>query len=507
MNDVVRVERALVSVYDKTGLIEFATRLADAGVEIVSSGGTATALSESGLPVTPVEEVTGAPEMLGGRVKTLHPAIHGAILADLADPNHRADVISRGLAPIQLVVVNLYPFEETVAEEGVTEEAAIEKIDVGGPTMIRAAAKNHAWVGVVTDPSQYDEVASAVEAGGLGSKTRRQLAERAFFRTAAYDAAIVNWMAEGELPERLVLPFERESQLRYGENPHQAAASYRQVGARAWWADAAITQGKAMSFNNHLDAEAAWRLVNRFEEPAVVVVKHSNPCGVAVAEEVVTAYQQAWECDPLSAFGGVVAINREIDGATAEMIVAKFVEVVVAPGVGEEAATILQAKPNLRVLVATPPAENDMDLRRLDGGIVMQARDSIRDEAWTVVSERAPTEAEMSDLRFAWTVAASTKSNAIVVARRRAAVGVGAGDQSRVGAAERALVRSGERSRGAVAASDAFFPFADGLETLAEAGVTAIVEPGGSMRDDEVIQAANAAGIALVFTGQRHFLH
>lgn len=507
MSDLVRVERALISVHDKTGLVDFASKLVEAGVEIVSSGGTATALADAGVAVTPVEEVTGAPEMLGGRVKTLHPAIHGAILADLADPSHRSDVISRGLAPIQLVVVNLYPFEKTVAREGVEEPEAIEQIDIGGPTLIRAAAKNHAWVGVVTDPSQYDSVASAVAAGGLDRALRRSLAERAFFRTASYDAAIVNWISDDELPERLVLPLERQSELRYGENPHQAAASYRQVSEAAWWADARFVQGKALSFNNHLDSEAAWRLVNRFDSPAVVVVKHTNACGVAVGEDISGTYARAWECDPLSAFGGVVGINRSIDLPTAEMIVSKFVEVVVAPAVESEAAEVLATKPNLRILVAEPPAVGDRDFRRLDGGFVMQYRDVGGPEDWEVVSERKPTESEMADLRFAWTVVSSTKSNAIVVAREGAAVGVGAGDQSRVGAAERALVRAGDRSRGAVAASDAFFPFADGLETLAEAGVVAVVEPGGSRRDDEVIAAANRAGVALVFTGRRHFLH
>lgn len=502
-----KVERALLSVYDKTGLVEFARQLAAAGVELVSSGGTARALAEAGLSVTPVEKVTGAAEMLGGRVKTLHPNIHGAILADLGDPDHLRDLADRGINPFQLVVVNLYPFADTVRAEGVTDAEAIEQIDIGGPTMVRAAAKNHAWVGIVTSPDQYAEVAGEVRRGGLDRDTRRRLAALAFFHTAAYDADIVGWLHPDPLPERMVVPLERREVLRYGENPHQGGASYRRLGESAWWDDARITQGKAMSFNNHLDAEAAWRLANRFEDPAVVIVKHSNPCGVALASDPADAYRRAWACDPLSAFGGVVGINRPVDVATAEEIVANFVEVVVAPAIDEDAAAILGSKENLRVLVAEAPGDTDLDLRRIEGGFVAQPRDRVGEEEWRVVSERKPTGAEMDDLRFAWSVVAATKSNAIVIARERAAIGVGAGDQSRVGAAERAVRRAGERCRGAAAASDAFFPFPDGLETLAAAGVTAVVEPGGSRGDEAVIAAADAAGIALVFTGTRHFLH
>lgn len=503
----IAVKRALLSVYDKSGLVAFARRLTAAGVEIVSSGGTARALTESGIEVTPVGEVTGAPEMLGGRVKTLHPRIHGAILADLSDPGHRHDLEERQIDPFQLVVVNLYPFVDTIRRRGVTDAEVIEQIDIGGPTMLRAAAKNHAWVGVVTSPDRYDQVATAVEGGGLDADLRRSLAAEAFFHTAAYDAAIVGWFHPGDLPTRMVLTLERQEILRYGENPHQGGASYRQPGQAAWWADATLTQGKAMSFNNHLDAEAAWRLACRFAEPAVVIVKHSNPCGVAVAGEVAAAYTRAWECDPLSAFGGVVGINRPIDAATAGAIVANFVEVVVAPAVEEEAVPILAEKENLRVLAAPPPGGEDLDLRRLEGGFVAQPRDRIGDEEWNVVSRRRPDDAEMADLRFAWQVAAATKSNAIVIAREGAAIGVGAGDQSRVGAAERAVQRAGPRAQGAAAASDAFFPFPDGLEVLARAGVTAVVEPGGSRGDAAVIEAADTAGVALVFTGARHFLH
>lgn len=500
------VRRALVSVHDKEGLAPFARRLVAAGVELVSSGGTARALREAGVPVTPVEEVTAAPEMLGGRVKTLHPHIHGAILADLGREDHRADLDGRGIEPFQLVVVNLYPFEETVAS-GADDATAVEQIDIGGPAMIRAAAKNHAWVGIVTEPGQYEAVAEAVEAGGLEADQRRSLAARAFFRTAAYDAAIVDWLHANELPERIVLPLERRQILRYGENPHQPGASYRQIGARSWWDEARMLQGKEMSFNNHLDAEAAWRLALRFEEPTVVIVKHTNPCGVAVAGSIADAYERAWECDPVSAFGGVVALNRSVDAAAADQIVANFVEVVVAPDVAGDAASILADRPNLRVLVAPPAADSGPDFRRIDGGFVAQERDVPGGSEWKVVSQREPTEQETADLRFAWTVVAAVKSNAIVVATGGAAVGVGAGDQSRVGAAERALSRAADRARGAVAASDAFFPFADGLEALTEAGITAVVEPGGSRNDDEVIAAADRAGVALVFTDRRHFLH
>lgn len=501
------VRRALISVYDKEGLVPFARRLADAGVELVSSGGTLAVLAEAGLAVTAVEDVTGAPEMLGGRVKTLHPVIHGGILADLSVPEHRQNLEDRGIETFQLVVVNLYPFRQTVARPGATDAEIIEQIDIGGPAMIRAAAKNHAWVGVVTDPDQYEEVAEAAESGGLDAGLRRSLAAQAFFRTAAYDAAIVDWLHAGDLPERMVLPLERRDVLRYGENPHQPGASYRQVGEDSWWADARLLQGKEMSFNNHLDAEAAWRMAGRFEETAVVIVKHTNPCGVAVTGATEEVYARAWECDPLSAFGGVVAINRPIDAATAERIVANFVEVVVAPEVEATAASILAGRPNLRVLEAPSVENGGLDFRRVDGGFVAQHRDAPGGEDWEVVSRRSPSEQESADLAFAWIVAAGVKSNAIVVAREGAAVGVGAGDQSRVGAAERALARAGDRARGAVAASDAFFPFADGLEALAAAGITAVIEPGGSRNDDEVIAAADRADIALVFTGRRHFLH
>lgn len=503
---IIPVRRALLSVADKTGIVELARALVDAGVEIISSGGTSAAIAAAGLPVTPVEELTGAPEMLGGRVKTLHPLVHGAILADLAVPGHLADLAGRGIEPIQLVVVNLYPFRETVARAGVTHAEAVEQIDIGGPAMIRAAAKNHAWVGVVTDPQRYPEVAGLVAAGGLDATVRRDLAREAFFHTASYDAAIVDWFEDDAAPERMVLPLRRSAELRYGENPHQRAAAFG-VGD-GWWQQARQLQGKEMSFNNYLDTDAAWRLANAFDEPAVAIVKHANPCGLAVSTQIGDSFEAAWACDPLSAFGGIVALNRPLDADTAARIAsAGFVEVVIAPDVIDVGP--LGSKANLRVLEAPTPNPLDPDLRRIDGGFLAQERDTVEADrgAWQVVSARAPSADEWRDLAFAWVVCAHTKSNAIVIANAGAAVGVGAGDQSRVGASERAVRRAGERAVGGVAASDAFFPFRDGIDALVAAGVTAVIEPGGSVRDDEVIAAADEAGIALVFTGKRHFKH
>lgn len=500
------VRTALLSVSDKAGIVPFARRLADAGVRLVSSGGTARALRDAGLAVMDVGTLTGAPEMLGGRVKTLHPVVHGGILADLGDDGHRRELDARGIDPIGLVVVNLYPFAATVARPDVTRAEAVEQIDIGGPTLVRAAAKNHAWVGVVTSPDRYDEVAAEVEAGGLTDELRLELAREAFFHTASYDAAIVDWL-ERDTDGRRVLALERVTALRYGENPHQSAGIYREVGRAGWWTTARQVQGKAMSFNNHLDAEAAWRLVCDFDEPAVAIIKHANPCGLAVADDVGDAFSAAWDCDPLSAFGGVVALNRPLDAETSGRIAeAGFVEVVVAPEVLDVGP--LGAKQNLRVLEAPPPDPADPDLRRVDGGFVAQERDQVEtDGDWRVVSERRPTDAEWADLRFAWVVCAHTKSNAIVIAKDGAAIGVGAGDQSRVGASERAVARAGDRAAGGVAASDAFFPFRDGIDALARVGVTAVIEPGGSVRDEEVVAAADEAGIALVFTGRRHFRH
>ena len=497
---VVPVTRALISVYDKEGLVPFAQRLQAAGVHLISSGGTAKALEEAGVAVTTVEEVTGAPEMFGGRVKTLHPMIHGGILARLDVDSDVADLQANAIEPFQLVVVNLYPFRETVAS-GASIDEVIEKIDIGGPALVRAAAKNHRHVGIVSSPEQYEEVAQAVESGGLGDDLRKRLAADAFFRTAAYDAAIVGWIGED-----LVIPLRLVSQLRYGENPHQEAALYAEEGARPWWRDAVQHQGKEMSFNNYADAEAAWRLANA-EPGMVVIVKHTNPCGAARGDSVADTFEQAWACDPMSAFGGVIAVNGVVEEKTARSISEKFVEVLICAGVTDEALTVLGQKSAVRVLAAGPPGHGDPDMSRLEEGFLVQDRDEKDNDAWEVVSERSPTEEERLDLAFAWTVAMHTKSNAIVIVKDQAAIGVGAGDQSRVGAAERAVVKAGDRARGGAAASDAFFPFRDGLDALAGAGVTAVIEPGGSRNDQEVIDAANEHGIALVFASNRHFRH
>jgi phosphoribosylaminoimidazolecarboxamide formyltransferase/IMP cyclohydrolase len=511
-----KVHRALLSVSDKTGVLDFGAQLVSTGVELIASGGTAALLRSGGLAVTSVESLTGSPEMLDGRVKTLHPRVHGAILADLGNLDHRKQLYDQDLAPIQLVVVNLYPFEDGIGNPDISEDEAIELIDIGGPTMVRAAAKNHKWVGIVTSPDQYATVAAAVASGGLGGSLRRDLARAAFFRTARYDAAIVGWLetqADG-VPERMVLAFDRVRTLRYGENPHQEAALYTERGRSGWWRAAKQLQGKEMSFNNYLDAEAAWRLVNEFADPTAVIVKHANPCGVASRASIQEAFITAWECDPLSAFGGVVAVNGKIDEPAARLIVENYVEVVVASSVTDGATEILAKKKNLRVLVAPPPTGGDLDLRRLDHGFVAQHRDQLDlstpgqlPQSWESVGDRPLSADVLVDLRFAWIVAAHAKSNAIVVARDRAAVGVGAGDQSRVGAAQRALAQAGDRAYGAVVASDGFFPFRDGVDSLGQAGVVAVVEPGGSMRDEDVVKAANEHRMTIVFTNRRHFRH
>ena len=494
------MSRALVSVYDKTGLVSFARRLADAGLEIVSSGGTASALSEAGIPVTPVDEVTGAPEILGGRVKTLHPKIHGGILA--RDAVDDAELVANGIERFDLVVCNLYPFRETLSRHGATEMEIIEKIDIGGPAMVRAAAKNHHHVAVVVSPDQYEEVAKAIETGGVDDDLRRRLAGEAFFHTASYDAAIVGWFARDR-----ILPLRRWGELRYGENPHQNASVYREEGASAWWAEATQHQGKEMSFNNYADTEAAWRLAADLGPGAVVVVKHTNASGAARADSLEEALERAWAGDPLAAFGGVIAINGGLDEQVAAALADRFVEVIIATDVSGAALEVLKAKRNLRILAAPLPGSDDIDLRRIEGGILVQDRDRVETEGWETVSQREPSRSELVGLRFAWTVAAHTKSNAIVIANGEQAVGVGAGDQSRVGAADRAVARAGDRAVGGVAASDAFFPFRDGLDVLARAGVTAVVEPGGSVNDQELIDAADELGLALVFSNRRHFRH
>lgn len=504
--EVIPVKRALISVSDKRGITEFAAALADEGVEIVSSGGTARHLEQAGIAVVPVEDVTGEAELLGGRVKTLHPRIHGGILADLGVEAHRRDLLDRGIEPFQLVVVNLYPFEETVASGAGTDEI-IENIDIGGPTMIRAAAKNHAWMATVVSPDRYGEVIAAVAGGGTTASFRQELAREAFFRTAQYDAEIVNWF-ERDGADRLALALTKRASLRYGENPHQPAALYAADGSKGWWVGAVQLQGKEMSFNNWADADAAWHLVSDLPAGSVAILKHMNACGVATGATMAMAFDKAWECDPMSAYGGVIACNGPVDGPTASAITRFFVEIVIAPTIDGDARSILAEKTNLRVIEATPPSGFDLDIRSIDDGFLIQKTDTIGagSREWESKT-RNPTDAELRDLEMAWVIAAHTKSNAIVVVKDGAAVGVGAGDQSRVGAAERALAKAGIRSKGAVCASDAFFPFRDGPDAMAAAGVTAIVAPGGSMRDDDVVQAAIDHDMALMFTSERHFRH
>jgi phosphoribosylaminoimidazolecarboxamide formyltransferase/IMP cyclohydrolase len=504
---------ALLSVWDKTGIVDLAAGLVDEGWQILSSGGTAAAIAEAGIAVRDVADLTGVPAILGHRVVTLHPRVHGGILADLADESHRADMDAHGIGPIDLVVVNLYPFASS---------PAIDTIDVGGPAMVRAAAKNHSRVGVVVDPADYGMVLEAIRTDGWDGSLRKHLAHKAFRITSAYDAAIASWLGADDIssPTDAVLPpvmtivAERDEVLRYGENPHQVAARYRLPGVRGWWEDALQLNGKEMSYLNVLDADAAWRLANAFDGPAAVVVKHANPCGVAVADDAHEAYRRAHAADPVSAFGGIVAVNREIDLDTARSIAEVFTEVVVAPSFTAEALDVLSDKPNLRVLEAPPPAGQwPLEVRSLDGALLVQTLDApslggdaTLDDA-KVVSSRTPTDAESADLRLAWTVVAATWSNAIVVARDGVAIGIGGGQPNRVDAARIALSRAGEAARGAVAASDAFFPFRDTVDELARAGVTAVIQPGGSVRDAESVAAADEHSMAMVLTGIRHFRH
>jgi phosphoribosylaminoimidazolecarboxamide formyltransferase/IMP cyclohydrolase len=503
--------RALLSVYDKTGLTAFARGLSELGWELVASGGTAAALDGLGIAAIPVEKVTGAPEMLDGRVKTLHPGIHAAILADRRNPAHCADLERQGITPVDLVVCNLYPFRS---------RPGIETIDIGGPSMVRAAAKNHDNVGVVVDPADYGPVLDELRRNGaLSDETRRRLARGAFAHTAAYDAAIVGWLDDGgaggavsTLPPTLHLALERVQDLRYGENPHQGGARYRDIGSRGWW-DAAIQHsGKVLSYLNLFDAEAAWQLVHQMgPSPAVAIMKHANPCGAAVADDIVGAYRRAFECDPMSAFGGIVALNRGVDERLAAEIVANpMADVMVAPGYAREALELFAEKrKNMRVLEAPSPGPHVRELRRLDGGYLVQEADSFpagRD-AWRVVTKVAPTEAQWADLELAWRICAFTSSNAIVLVNGGQAVGVGAGQQNRVEPGQIAARKAAGRGRGGAAASDAFFPFRDGLDAVAAAGVAAVVQPGGSLRDDEVIAAADEHGLAMVLTGERHFRH
>ncbi|MCC0071208.1 MAG: bifunctional phosphoribosylaminoimidazolecarboxamide formyltransferase/IMP cyclohydrolase [Rhodobacteraceae bacterium] len=523
------VSRALISVSDKTGLVDFARGLATRGVELLSTGGTAHALREAGLAVRDVSEVTGFPEMMDGRVKTLHPKVHGGLLAVRDDPAHVAAMEAHGIAPIDLLVVNLYPFEATVAK-GADYDTCVENIDIGGPAMIRAAAKNHAHVAVVVDPEDYAKVLGDMDqhGGRTCPKFRRKLAQRAFARTAAYDAAVSNWMAGAigdPAPRRRTFAGTLAQKLRYGENPHQRAAFYTDGSRRPGVATATQHQGKELSYNNINDTDAAFELVAEFDPkdgPACAIIKHANPCGVARGRTLLDAYRAAYDCDRTSAFGGIVALNRPLDTATAEEICQIFTEVVIAPEADEAAKAVFAAKKNLRLLTTgglPDPKSPGLAFRQVAGGFLVQDRDNgvITQADLRVVTMRAPTEAELKDLLFAWTVAKHVKSNAIVYVKGGATVGIGAGQMSRVDSTRIAARKSADMAealglpeptvKGSVVASDAFFPFPDGLLAAAEAGATAVIQPGGSMRDAEVIAAADEAGLAMVFTGQRHFRH
>ncbi len=498
--------RALLSVWDKTGLVDFARGLHELGWDLVSSGGTATAVAEAGIPVTPLAEVTGFPEMLDHRVVTLHPKVHGGILADRSKQSHLDDMDAHGIAAFDMVVSNLYPFYES---------PDIETIDIGGPAMTRAAAKNHAWVAIVTSPAEYDDVLAEVrEQGAVSADTRRALALEAFAATAAYDAAIVQWL-EGDdvLPQHLRVALERvDEPLRYGENPHQAAARYRAVGTTSWWDTVEQHSGVALSYLNLYDADAAWRIAHDLGSDAVcAIIKHANPCGVAVAGDLATAYRRALECDERSAFGGIVAFNRPIDAATVELMVeGPQADLVIAPGYDDGVVAALRKKrKNTRLLEAAPPEPVTRDYRQISGGFLVQQPHHYAAERndWRVVTKRAPTEQEWVDAELAWRIVGHVKSNAIVLVKDGQAVGIGAGQQNRVESGEIAAKKAAGRAAGGAGASDAFYPFPDGVEAAAAAGVAVVMQPGGSVGDEKVIEKADELGLAMVFTGERHFLH
>ncbi|WP_406040954.1 bifunctional phosphoribosylaminoimidazolecarboxamide formyltransferase/IMP cyclohydrolase [Micromonospora sp. NBC_00898] len=513
------IRRALVSVYDKTGLVELARALHDAGVELVSTGSTASTIAGAGVPVTPVEQVTGFPEILDGRVKTLHPKIHGGLLADLRKDSHAAQLDEHGIAGIDLLVSNLYPFQATVAS-GASQDECVEQIDIGGPAMVRAAAKNHASVAVVTDPAAYPALLAALGDGGFTLAQRKALAARAFAVIAEYDVAVAEWCAQ-ELapagdwwPEFAGLTLSRQAVLRYGENPHQAAALYTDPASPAGLAQAEQLHGKEMSYNNYVDADAAWRAANDFaEQPAVAIIKHANPCGIAVGADVAEAHRRAHACDPVSAYGGVIAVNRPVTVELARQVAEIFTEVLVAPGFDEGAVEILQGRKNIRLLQAPEFNPLPAEWRQVTGGVLVQLRDRIDAEGddpanWRLATGEAADDATLRDLAFAWRAVRAVKSNAILLARDGATVGVGMGQVNRVDSAQLAVNRAGaDRASGSVCASDAFFPFADGPKILIEAGVRAIVQPGGSIRDEEVIAACKEAGVTMYLTGTRHFFH
>jgi phosphoribosylaminoimidazolecarboxamide formyltransferase/IMP cyclohydrolase len=523
------IRRALVSVYDKTGLEELIRALHGAGVEIVSTGRTAAAVESYGVPVTRVEQVTGFPEVLDGRVKTLHPGVHAGLLADLRKPEHAAQLAELGIAAFDLLVSNLYPFQETVAS-GADDDAVVEQIDIGGPAMVRAAAKNFHSVAVVTSPESYPDVIAGLAAGGLTLTQRRRLAARAFADIAAYDVAVAEWFATIDVRDALkdtpreTVPddawwpafggraWNRATVLRYGENPHQRAALYVDHAAPAGLAQAEQLGGKEMSYNNYVDADAAWRAVHDFAEPAVAIIKHTNPCGIAIGPDVATAHRLAHACDPVSAFGGVIAANRPVTVEMANQVAEIFTEVIIAPSYEDGAVDILAKRKNLRILKAPQWNPDPVELRAISGGVLVQTADRIDapgddPSTWRLVAGPGVTGDLFADLAFAWRAVRSVKSNAILLARGGATVGVGMGQVNRVDSARLAVTRAGDRAAGSVAASDAFFPFPDGLRILIEAGVAAVVQPGGSVRDEEVIAAAREANISLYLTGTRHFAH
>ena len=516
------IRRALISVYDKTGLEELASGLHAAGVEIVSTGNSAARVAAAGVPVTPVEELTGFPECLDGRVKTLHPRVHAGLLADTANAEHRTQLAELGIEPFQLLVSNLYPFEATVAS-GASPEQCVEQIDIGGPAMVRAAAKNHGSVAVVTDPSRYADVLAALAEGGFTLDQRRALAAEAFAHTAAYDVAVASWFASAYAPDETAREagwprvagalWQRADVLRYGENPHQRAALYTRPGAADGIATAELLHGKAMSYNNYVDADAARRAAYDFAEPCVAIIKHSNPCGIAVGTDLADAHAKANACDPVSAFGGVIAANGPVTAALARQIKDVFTEVVIAPEFDAEALDILSASKNVRLLRCVPPGPGPgLELRLVTGGMLLQSADRVDEPGddpanWQLKAGEPVSQEVLADLGFAWKACRSVKSNAILLAAGGASVGVGMGQVNRVDSARLAVQRAGDRAAGSVAASDAYFPFPDGFEILAQAGVRAVAEPGGSIRDHLVIAAAEAAGVALYFTGVRHFYH
>lgn len=511
------VRRALVSVYDKTGLEELARGLHEAGVALVSTGSTAARIAAAGVPVTKVEELTGFPECLDGRVKTLHPRVHAGLLADLRLEGHRRQLAELGVEPFDLLVSNLYPFAETVAS-GASPDECVEQIDIGGPSMVRGAAKNHPSVAVVVNPARYDEVLGAVADGGFDLAQRKRLAAEAFQHTAAYDVAVANWFAaeyapDGDGPQDFVgAAYTRLNPLRYGENPHQAAALYTD-GSGAGLPGAEQLHGKEMSYNNYVDTEAARRAAYDHDRPCVAIIKHANPCGIAVGDDVAEAHRRAHACDPVSAYGGVIAVNRPVSKALAEQVAEIFTEVIVAPAYEDGALAALTRKKNIRILTSPGAPRQTREFRPVEGGLLVQDRDAFQAEgddpaAWTLAAGAALDAAELADLAFAWRACRAVKSNAILLAKDGATVGVGMGQVNRVDSARLAVQRAGaERAAGAYAASDAFFPFPDGLEVLLDAGVRAVVQPGGSIRDEQVVEAAQKAGVTMYLTGARHFYH